>query len=215
MVTFSISWLSFIRASPFNSTSWRQKRNKRYKVPGEFWQTNLCEILFSRLEHLRPSGAGEGHKLPQETGGKNEIKWWGRSKQRRKKFSSSHSLPTSWNDDIHIVKKNVKYDLTIQRKDPRAWGSSHVARAYRALASRVSLFKTRTTTHLTLKTHPRAGCFWHVTRWVPIPKVSISWPSEEEKKREMKKLMTRWGANNNWSVIPMYVSPLINTQGYF
>ena len=188
MVTFSISWLSFIRASPFNSTSWRQKRNKRCKVPGEFWYTNLYEILFSRLESLRPRGAREGNKLPP--GGKNGIKWWGRGKQRQNKFSSSHSLPTSWNDDIHIANfaKKVKYDLTIQRKDARAWGRSQVECAYRVLASRVSLFKTRTTMHLTLKTHPRAGCFWHVTRWVPIPKVSISWPSnEKEKKREMKK----------------------------
>lgn len=26
----------------------------------------------------------------------------------------------------------------------------------------------------TLKTQPRAGCFWHVTRWVPTPYASIS-----------------------------------------
>lgn len=176
MVTFSISWLSFIRASPFNSTSWR---NKRYKVPGE--SVRFCSAV---LNLRGRAGLGRDTNYPQETGGKNEIKWWGRSKQRQNKFSSSQSLPTSSNDDIHIAKKNVKYDLTIKRKDPRAWGRSQVARAYRALASRVSLFKTRTTMHLTLKTHPRAGCFWHVTRWVPIPKVSISWPSNEKEKKK-------------------------------
>ena len=29
-----------------------------------------------------------------------------------------------------------------------------------------------------LKTHPNAGCFWQVTKWVPIPNVFIEWPCE-------------------------------------
>lgn len=31
-----------------------------------------------------------------------------------------------------------------------------------------------------LYTHPRAGCAWQVTRLVPMPKVSISWPFVKE-----------------------------------
>ena len=33
-------------------------------------------------------------------------------------------------------------------------------------------------TSTNLKTHPKAGCFWHVTKWVPIPNVFIEWPCE-------------------------------------
>lgn len=32
----------------------------------------------------------------------------------------------------------------------------------------------------TLKTHPNAGCFWQVTKWVPIPKESMAWPWEQK-----------------------------------
>ena len=34
---------------------------------------------------------------------------------------------------------------------------------------------------VTLKTQPKAGCLWHVTKWVPIPYASISWPYNKMK----------------------------------
>lgn len=40
---------------------------------------------------------------------------------------------------------------------------------------------------VTLNTHPKAGCFWHVTRWVPIPKESKEWPWNSEETKEMEK----------------------------
>lgn len=32
-----------------------------------------------------------------------------------------------------------------------------------------------------LYTQPRAGCAWHVTRFVPMPKVSMAWPCTSER----------------------------------
>ena len=60
---------------------------------------------------------------------------------------------------------------------------------------------------LTLKTHPRAGWRWHVTRCVPIPKLSIAWPWNQYskiksyslvKKKNLKKVLICKGSGYIW-----------------